>query len=154
MPPEVDPAPTAGDEEPRVPPAVRRRVAQVAGAALAALTATVVAVAFLAPAAETGGPAPILVGHLAAQLVTLSWVFAAVLYFDAESGWFMGSTIGLAPFRLLVVALLLTAGSELFGLPLTPMGLSFVISYAAGHLVEFYVFNTLAAATSTPPEGA
>jgi len=147
-PSDSDPGSPQADGELRLPAGARRRIAQRAALALVAVSAAAVAAAFLATAPETGGPAPVLLGHAAAQLVTLSWVVGALWAFDAEGGLFMGSTVGLAPFRLLVVAGLLAGGSELFDLPLVPMGLSLVLSYGAGHAVEIYVFEALARAAS------
>ncbi len=152
-PPSTADSPPAAPPPPRVPEAVRRRVATCSLAGVLALTGLAFAAALLGPWAPAVGLA-ILIGHAAAQAVTLSWLVGAVSSFDADSGTFLGSTLGLAPFRLLGVVVVLTLAAALGGLDPVPLFASFLVTHLAGQGIEVWAFSALgAAAAPDRPDG-
>ncbi len=137
----------ASPPPPRLPDAVRRRVAVRSLAAVLAFTALALALAFLGPWTPPTVLA-LLLGHAVAQAVTLTWLVGALASFDADAGTFMGSTLGLAPFRLLGVVVILTLAASLGGLEPVPLFGAFLATHIAGQIVEVWAFSALGAAAA------
>ncbi len=134
---------------PPVPPGVKARVL---GRSLAVLLGAM-AVAFgLASAIRADHEAQALgiaLGHVAAQVVGLTWIVGAVRTFDASSATFFRATLGLAPVRAAAFLGALLLGPRL-GADASALFASFVATALLGHVVEALALNALADAARPP----
>lgn len=152
----------AGAALPALPGAVRARIALQALFVLAGLTCVACAAGIALK--ESGRPAAslgLVVGHVVAQGVTLSWVTAATLRFDAGLGQLMGWTLGLWPLRFIGALVGLTAAAKLLPLDQGALFGGFLATYVLGHVIEGVTLERLmraaravakARAEASPPD--
>ncbi len=144
------PAPSASkNPPPPVPPGVK---AKVLGRALSVLLGALALAFGLASAIRADHEAQaigIVVGHLAAQVVGLTWLVGAVRAFDASSTTFFLATLGLAPVRAAAFIGALLLGPRL-GADASALFAAFVATALVGHVVEALALHALADAARPP----
>lgn len=121
--------------------------ARVAGFALSLSGAATVVCAGLALLyLQAGHPRHALgvfLGHVAAQLVTATWLVGAILSFDRGTQEFMRATLGMSPLRLLVLVTVVVAGVLLTEADHVALFLSLIGTHVYGHVVEGLVLGRL-----------
>jgi hypothetical protein len=134
-------------------PALRRRVARRSLAFVGLISAiAAVAVALLAARGRVPEAVGAAAGAALGVAFGLSWLRGAIANFDAPFAELGGSTLGLAPFRALLV-FAAAAGSTALGRdridPVT-LALAFVLVRAALHFVEAAALGAFADAVRKP----
>lgn len=82
-------------------------------------------------------------GHVAAQLVTVSWVAGAVLAFDRSSDDFLRATLGASPLRFVVLGTIVGLGLWLTDPDQPALFFSLMVTHVSGHLIEHVVLARL-----------
>jgi len=134
---------------PPVPPGVKARVLGRSLAVLLGAMALAFGVASAIRADHEAQALGIVVGHLAAQVVGLTWLVGAVWAFDASSTTFFRATLGLAPVRAAAFIGALLLGPRL-GADASALFAAFVATALVGHVVEALALNALADAARPP----
>jgi hypothetical protein len=95
-------------------------------------------------------------GHVGAQLVTVSWIAGAVLTFDRESHDFMRATLGASPLRFVILGTIVGLGLWLTEPDQPALFFSLMLTHVAGHVIEYCVLERLKAervqAEGPPPQ--
>jgi hypothetical protein len=136
---------------PVLAPEDRRRIASrtiLLASVIAAIGFALVAALFVL--GETRVALGILAGHLIALACALSWILGAIVTFDGPFVRFARATIGLAPFRLALVAASAFAIAG-FGRPwidLVAFGVALATSQLLLQVVQGWCFMRLADASS------
>lgn len=148
--PEVSPPAGKGlPPPPPVPPGVKARVLGRSLAVLLGSMALAFGVASMIRAEHEAQAIGIAVGHLAAQVVGLTWLVGAVRAFDASNTTFFRATLGLAPVRAAAFLGALLLGPRL-GADASALFAAFVATALVGHVVEALALHALADAARPP----
>lgn len=146
-PPEPVAAPgPAGKLPPPLPPAERVRIATRAVTAMLLPLAVVAPLAVVLLAKDRAAALGLALGHATALVTGLTWIVAAVRWWDASGQALLKATLGLWPARLLLLLGAIGGGAALQA-DMTWTGGAFLLTLVHGHVVEGWCLGALADAT-------
>lgn len=140
--------PAGPEPTPRLRPGARSEIGQ--RTLLVLLLPTLAAIwlaVFLDRAGRIDAGRSLLIGHVLGQVVTATWLVGALLTYTDTTNSYFRSTIGLSPFRFMIVLGVLGVVTATTYVEPAPLFFAFMLTYMYGVGVEWWTARGLEQAT-------